>query len=478
MTTIFSDSPQSELLSALRAVVGERGLLQGGDMVAYETGARYGQGRALCVVRPASTDEVSKVVALCASRRVRLIPQGANTGLVGASTPDASGQQVLLSLGRLNRECRIDVDNRSVEVGAGVLLQDLNQRLEEAGLWFPIDLGANPSIGGMVAANTGGTRLIRYGDVRHNLLALEAVLFNPPGQVVRLGRALRKDNTGADLKQLLVGSSGSFGVITQATLEVHRRPQQSATALVVPTSDEAVMRLLLRLERELGDFLSAFEGIGANALRAAVAHVPNLRNPFAPEPVPDYAVLIELESSASPSHTGLDLQAALNAFLEEAFETDVSNAVIGSGEELWAIRHAISEGARHLGQLIAFDVSVPRSRIMAFCAEARALVATKYPGLVAVDFGHIADGGVHFNVAWPETAPTRADPANVRALRDDLYALAVDTHQGSFSAEHGIGPHNQAWYTRYTAAPVKHLAAAIQTLVDPERLCGAVDFGE
>lgn len=468
---------QQDMIDALKAIVGDRGMISGQDMAPYEVGARYGRGRAGCVVRPATTDEVSRVIELCVRHRAHLVLQGANTGLVGASTPDASGLQIVLSLERLRQQCVIDADNRSVSVDAGMLLQEVNEKLEAHGLWLPIDLGANPSIGGMIAANTGGTRLVRYGDVRHNLLSVEVVLFDPPGKVEQFGKALRKDNTGFDLKQLFVGTSGSGGVITQATLEVHPRPRQSASALVVPSSDEAVMALLRKLETELGDFLSAFEGMSGQAMRAAIEHVPSLRNPFAPEPLPDFAVLIELESCSSATYTGIDLQETLNRFLEDRFDQEIANAVIGSGHELWHLRHGITEGARSLGKMIAFDVSVPRSRIMQFCREARALVAQRYRQLTVVDFGHIADGGVHFNVVWPHDAQEPYDADKVRTLRDEIYALVVERFGGSYSAEHGVGPHNLAYYRKYTSPVAMSIAGQVQRHLDPQALCGVVDFG-
>ncbi|MEG2767273.1 MAG: FAD-binding oxidoreductase [Comamonas sp.] len=466
------------LAQALLPLVGERGLLQGSDMVSYEQGARYGQGKALCVIRPANVQEVQAVVRWCATHHIALVPQGANTGLVGSSTPDDSATQVVLSTSRLRNVCEVDAANRSVTVDAGITLQELNEKLEPHGLWFPIDLGANPSVGGMVAANTGGTRLIRYGDVRHNLLALQTVLLNPQGEVLDMGRALRKDNTGPDLKQLFVGTSGAGAIITRATLEVHRKPQQSATALVVPTSDEAVLQLLQALERDLGDYLSAFEGLSGHAMQAAIDHVPNLRNPFAPEPAPDFAILIELEAASSKAYTGLDLQDTLNLFLQDQFEQTIDNAVIGNGHELWHLRHSISEGARALGKPIAFDVSVPRSRIMDFCRAARAVVAQDFPFLHVVDFGHIADGGVHFNVIWRSDASQTYDPAVVSALRDRIYAMVVQDFAGSFSAEHGVGPHNVAYYRQYTPPPARRLAQGLRQLMDPQKLCGTVDFGD
>ena len=470
------DTDSQHIVDGLTKLVGDSGVRTGDDAAPYAKGARYGAGIALCVVRPASADQVSEVVKFCVAQAVHIVVQGANTGLVGSSSPDATGRQVILSTDRLNNVCAIDIGNRTATVDAGVSLQELNDSLEPHSFWFPVDLGANPMIGGMVSANTGGTRLIRYGDVRHNLLSLEVVLFDPPGEILTLGRPLRKDNTGFDLKQLFVGTSGVGGVITRATLEIHPLPQQSATALVVPTSDGAVMQLLAALESELGDFLAAFEGMSANAMQVAVDHIPNLRNPFAPEPMPDFAILIELESSCSSASTGLNLAEILNRFLEDKFESMISNAVIGSGKDLWRLRHSISEGARSVGKPIAFDVSVPRASIMAFRKVATDIVAKNFPFLTVIDFGHIADGGVHFNLVWPHSAARAFDAAVVNGLRDQIYAVVVEQFNGSFSAEHGVGPHNASYYQRYTDGSVKRIAGAIKHTLDPQGLCGNVNY--
>lgn len=467
----------AEFVEALRRLLGPAGLCEGDDMASHTQGARYGLGAALCVARPANAEEVSGVVRLCAQAGVQLVPQGANTGLVGASTPDASGRQIVLSLQRLRTVCAVDAANRSFTADAGVRLHEVNERLAAQGLCFPIDLGADPSIGGMVATNTGGTRLLRYGDVRRNLLAVQAVLLDPPGEIVHFGRALRKDNTGFDLKQLLAGTAGCGAVITRATFQAHPQVQQSATALVVPASDEAVIALLLALESAFGDFLSAYEGLSREAMQAAIAHVHGVRSPFGAGQAPEFAVLIELESSASPTYTGLDLQDALNRFLEDQFGALVADAVLGKGAELWALRHGVSEGARAWGRMIAFDVSVARGALMRFRREARALVAQRHPQVRVVDFGHVADGGLHFNLAWPDTGEGASDDAAVRRLRDDIYALVVEGFCGSFSAEHGIGPHNIDWYRRFTSPAELRLAGRIQALLDPRRLSGSVDYG-
>ncbi|MGC4027449.1 MAG: FAD-binding oxidoreductase [Steroidobacteraceae bacterium] len=468
--------PSVRDVTDLAAITGADGVLAGKDMQSYVTGIRYGQGKALCVVRPATGEQVSRIVALCVERHIGIVPQGANTGLVGASVPDASGRQVLLSLERLRGGFELDLPNRSVTVDAGMRLQELNARLESHGLWFPIDLGADPSIGGMIATNAGGTRLIRYGDVRHNLMAVEVVLFNPPGQRVRLGSPLRKDNTGWDLKQLFIGASGTTGIITRATLEVHPRPRQSATALVVPASEAAVNGLLAALEADFGDYLAAFEGMSGAAMHAAIDHIPNVRNPFAPDPAPEFAVLIELEAG-SPRYTGFDLQDVLDRFLADQYEATVSNAVVGGRADLWHLRHGITEGARNLGRIVAFDISVARSRIMEFRRAARALVEREFPHLTIIDFGHIADGGLHFNLVWPRESPAEYSAEAVRKLRMAIYALVVEQFGGSFSAEHGIGPHNVAVYEKYTSDTARWMAHGIKQLLDPLALCGAVDFG-
>jgi FAD/FMN-containing dehydrogenase len=474
-----SDTPTSpDLMVQLAAMLGPLGFLSdSADCARYVSGARYGQGQARAVLRPDTHEQVQQIVALCAAHAQPLVLQGANTGLVAASTPNSAGRQVVLSLERLKRHIEIDPVNRSVVVDAGVSLQELNEALAPHGLFFPIDLGANPSIGGMIAANTGGARLIKYGDVRHNLLGLRAVLMEPAGQELDCLHALRKNNTGPDLKQLLVGSSGAFGIITRAVLQVHRLPQQTATALVVPRDQAAVLQLLSSLEADCSEFLSAFEGISGAALAAVTRHIPGLANPFAPEPLPDYCVLIELSSAANPAICGIDLEAVLLRCLENLFGEVIENAVVGRGQDLWRIRHGISEALRHEGKMIAFDISMPRAQLVPFRQQALALLAERFPWLQAMDFGHWADGGCHFNLVWPHTATEAYQADTVSQVRDLIYDLVVHEYQGSFSAEHGVGPYNLAYYQRYTSIAAQALAGQMQTLLDPQRLLGQTWFG-
>lgn len=462
-------------LQQIAALLGPQGCLTDADARApYEHGPRYGAGTALCIARPADIAEAAELMRLCATEKIRILPQGANTGLVGAASPDASGSQLVLSMERIKGIIDIDPVDGVIQAWAGTRLSALNQALEPHGLCFPIDLGADPSVGGMLAANTGGARLIRYGDVRHNTLGLQALLMHPPGELLELGNRLRKNNTGPDWKQLFIGTAGSYGIITQAVLRAHALPRQRATALVVPASPAAALRLLQDAEREFSDFLSAFEGISHNALASVLRHLPQTSAPF--DPLPSYALLIEVSSSASAgAHFNLE-QLFMN-WLERHLEDAILDAVVDKPETLWRWRHAISDSVKQEGKVVAFDISVPRSRMTAFRDAALALVARDFCGAEVYDFGHWGDGGVHFNIA---IAPARQDEfptPRIEALRTALYDLVVQGYGGSFSAEHGIGPFNQHYYDRYLGQAQQSLAARLQPALDPQRLLGNVRFG-
>lgn len=448
------------------------------DTAAYETGARYGRGSAAAVVRPASTSEVQALARAAQAHGVRLVAQGANTGLVGGSSPDASGTQVVLSTERLKGAIEIDVINRSATVPAGTRLSELNQRLAEHGLFFPIDLGADPTIGGMIAANTGGARLLKYGDVRHNLLGVEAVLAEPAGEVLDLLQPLRKNNVGFDFKQLFVGTGGAFGIVTAAALQVHPLPQQTSCALIIPGTGDAVNTLIRLLDIEFADYLTSCEGISRAAAEAVVSHIEGVENPFEAMADADYAVLVEL-TAARPAGNGYpDLDALMLAFLEAHFGTVIGNAIVGKAEMLWKLRHAITESIRGLGSIVAFDLSVPRSRIATFRTVATRLVAEKYPWMRVFDFGHLGDGGIHLNMVWPDSDAPRYDSDVVERLRSDIYALTVREFSGSYSAEHGIGPYNAAYYQAFTAPAVLAHMGGMQSQFDPRMTLGRTWLGK
>lgn len=462
----------------LIGLLGESGVLHASpDTEKYERGYRYGSGRALAVARPATIAELRSVVRYAHANDLRIIAQGANTGLVGASTPDPSGSELVVSLDRLRGIEAVDAHNRTACALAGTRLSELNGAVARHELCYPIDLGSDPSLGGMVATNTGGSRLLRYGDVQRNLLGLEAVLADADATVLTDLQGLRKDNSGVDLKQLFVGTGGSFGIISRVQVELHRLPRQAAAALVTPTSHAAVPELLTLLETEAGEFLGAFEGMSANAMEAALAHNRRLRNPFSGGEIPPYAVLVELLSTVG--HDQLDLPELLAQLLGRAMEAReplLKDACIGRGEDFWALRHSISDGLRAAGAVIAFDISVPRSRLPDCRAELVACITEQYPQLRICDFGHCGDGGDHFNLVWPASAGA-CDAAVTEAVRELIYDRVVRGYGGSFSAEHGVGPHNIHYYRRYTSPVERAMAANLKRLCDPKGLLGRVDFG-
>ncbi len=468
---------RSGLERDLAGLVGEVGLVAPEDFARFEQAARYGGGRARAVVRPADTAEVSAILRYAYAHDLAVVPQGANTGLVAASTPDASGDQLALSLERLAGVETLDAPGRSAIVRAGTRLSVLNAAAEPKRLSFPIDLSADPSIGGMVATNTGGARLIRYGDVRHNLLGLEVVTADADASVISDLRGLRKNNTGLDLKSVMVGSGGALGVVTRACLNLHPLPRQTATALAVPMEHGMLPEVIRRLEEEAGEFLTAAEGMSRNAMTAAINHNPRLRSPFGATEPPPYALLVELSSTAGPD-SGVDVEAILMSVLGRCLEDDLlSDALVGRGGELWALRHSISEGLKAEGKVIALDLALPRSALPAFRAEMSAELAGRYPFLRLCDFGHIGDGGDHFNLVWPSDASAPYDEAMVGEVRDLIYDRAVQSHGGSFSAEHGLGPYNIDYYRRYASPTAQAAAAGIKRLFDPKGILGRIDFG-
>lgn len=409
---------------------------------------------------------------------IALVPQSGNTGLVSGSTPDDSGHQGVLSLDRLTAPFDVDRVNRTVKAGAGLRLSDLNGRLEESGLFFPIDLGADPRLGGMIATNTGGSRFLRYGDVRRNVLGLTVVLADVAGTVLDLSSSLRKNNTGVDWKQLFIGTCGAFGIVTECILNLEPAPKQSATALLVPASNEQVPTLLVAMEDALGSYLSAFEGMSGNAVSAAFHHVPSLRNPFQGGIVPDFVILAEISRSSPPREGEQPLDAVLEDVLAAIWEREdapLADAFVGPPHEIWALRHALSEGVKHSGRLIAFDLSFRRGDIMVFLAHMKAEMPKHFADVTICDFGHIGDGGVHFNLVVAKDDARLADPAFEPSLRDWVFTVAVEKIGGSFSAEHAIGRKNQAFYDRYTPEHIRQLAAGLKTITSPGPL-GAMTF--
>jgi FAD/FMN-containing dehydrogenase len=430
----------------------------------YQSGARGDSGRAAFVMRPETTGEVSRCTAFCHQHNIVCVPQSANTGLVGASVPDASGTQAVLSLERLRGEFKPDLANRSVCVGAGWRLSGLNGRLAEHGLFLPVDLGADPMVGGMIATNTGGSRFLRYGDMRRQVLGLTVVLADEQGSVLRLGSAARKNNIGPDWKQHFIGTSGQFGIVTEAILSLEPLPQQQAVALLVPADDQAIISLLQFIERKTGSLLSAYELMSGATIHYALQHAPMLRNPFAGETIPAVALLVELTRTSALNRWETPLDEVLEQVLTEAWElpeAPLADVILGQAGSFWALRHALSEGVKAAGTLFAFDLGFTRADAVRFRAEMQQTLPQHFPDIEICDFGHIGDGGLHFNLVCHDKTIAQ-QPGYEQALRDWVMTQAVERFAGSFSAEHGIGPKNQRYYQRYVPEAIRALRIVSQ----------------
>jgi len=460
------------LLDTLRQTVGAAHVLTDGDLAAYEQDWRRRQrGRALAVVRPASTAEVAAVVRACAAAGTSIVPQGGNTGLSVGSTPDTSGTQVVLSLARMNRVRGIDADNLSMTVEAGCVLQSVQEGAAQAGLLFPLSLAAEGSctIGGNLATNAGGTQVLRYGNARELCLGLEVV--TPQGEVWDGLSGLRKDNTGYDLRDLLVGSEGTLGIITAATLKLHAQPVARLTAWAAVPSMQAAVQLLGLAHRHLGAGLTGFEAMGQFALSLVVRHMPQLRVPFAGLEGAPWCVLLENSDSESEEHA----RARFEHLMELAFEDGcVLDAVvaesIAQARELWHVRESIPLAQAQEGLNIKHDISVAASRIPEFVAHTDALLAREVPGARLVTFGHLGDGNLHYNVQAPEGGDAAAFLREQEPRVNELVYDAVAAHGGSFSAEHGVGALKAETLVRYKSPVALGMMRAIKQALDPQGL--------
>jgi FAD/FMN-containing dehydrogenase len=462
----------SDFLTTLRNLVGPAHVMTEGDLSAYERDWRGRlHGKALAVVRPASTDEVAAVVRACAAFGVPMVPQGGNTSLSVGSTPDTSGREVVLSLTRMHAVRGIDQANLTMTVEAGCVLQNVQAAAESAGLLFPLSLAAEGSctIGGNLGTNAGGTQVLRYGNTRELCLGLEVV--TPQGDIWHGLKGLRKDNTGYDLRNLMIGSEGTLGVITAATLKLFPRPAARLTAWAAVPSMEQAVALLSLAQRSLGADLTGFEVMGQFALSLVAKHMPQLRVPFVEQEGVQYAVLLENSDSESEDHA----RARFEALLEAAFEAGcVLDAVvaenIAQAQQLWHIRESIPLAQAQEGLNIKHDISVPISRIPAFVADTDVLLAREIPGVRLVNFGHLGDGNLHYNVQAPEGGDAAAF---LREREDDVNKLvygAAAKFGGSFSAEHGVGALKVDTLNQYQSPVALAMMRSIKQALDPHNL--------
>ena len=462
------------LISVLRAAIGEAHVLTHedpqSDLSAWENDWRKrAQGRALAVVRPGNTAEVAAVVKACAAAGASIVPQGGNTGLVVGSVPDDSGTQVVLSLGRMQAVRALDAANLTVTVEAGCILQNLQAAAENAGFLFSLSLAAEGSctIGGNLATNAGGTQVVRYGNARDLCLGLEVVTAQ--GDIWHGLTGLRKDNTGYDLRDLFIGSEGTLGIITAATMKLYPQPAAQLTAWAAVPSLEDAVALLGLAHQKLSAGLTGFEVMGQFALSLVNKHFPTLRMPLWEQS--PYCVLLENSDSESEAHA----RAQLEGLLETAFEQGtVSDAVvaesIAQANGLWHIRESIPLAQAEEGLNIKHDISIPVSRIPAFCAETDTLLQREIPGVRLVNFGHLGDGNLHYNVQAPEGGDAAAFLRDQEAQVNTLVFQQVLKFEGSISAEHGVGSLKADTLPHYKDPVALAMMRSIKQALDPNNL--------
>ncbi len=460
--------PDKELfLSALRSIVGAPHVLTEGDLSAWELDWRKREhGKALAVVRPANTDEVARVVQACTAERISLVPQGGNTGMVVGSTPDASGTQVVLSLTRMQRIRKLDAANLTVTVEAGCVLQTLQEACEKEGFLFPLSLAAEGSctIGGNLATNAGGTQVVRYGNTRELCLGLEGVTAQ--GEVWSGLTGLRKDNTGYDLRHLFIGSEGTLGVITAATLKMYPMPKSMLTAYASVSSLDAAVELLGMAHKHLSAGLTGFEVMGQFALSLVRKHFPQQRVPFAGED--PFCVVLEVSDHDSEAHA----RGLLEALLEDALQDGcVLDAVVAENlsqaRALWHIRESIPLAQAQEGLNIKHDISIAVSRIPDFVRETDAAIAAAHPGARMVNYGHLGDGNLHYNVQAPEGTDAEAFLREQEKPINTIVYAQVDRYNGSISAEHGIGTLKRHKLAEHKSPVALGLMRAIKQALDP-----------
>ncbi len=455
------------LLQELQNAVGASHVLTEGDLSAWVQDWRgRWRGKPLAVVRPGSTAEVAAVLRLCAAHGTSVVPQGGNTGLVGGGVPDTSGRQVLLSLQRLNRLRGIDAANLTLTAEAGCVLQSLQEAAQAQGLLLPLSLAAEGSctIGGNLATNAGGTQVLRWGNARDLCLGLEVVTAG--GEVWPGLSGLRKDNTGYDLRDLFIGSEGTLGVITAATLKLAPLPAATTTALAACATLDDCVALLSRARAYLGAGLTGFEVMGAFALELVARHFPALPRPL---PAAAWAVLLEHSDTESEAHSRERFEAVLGAALESGIVSDAVVAEnLAQSQALWHLRESIPLAQAEEGLNIKHDISVPVSAIPAFVAQADSALQAAYPGVRLVNFGHLGDGNLHYNVQAPVGADGERFLAEEEHRVNTIVFDIVATFGGSFSAEHGIGALKRDELALRKSAVALALMRQIKAALDPQ----------
>jgi FAD/FMN-containing dehydrogenase len=454
------------ILDDLRACFDGKLLIQAEDVEPFLIDWRKNwHGTALAVVIPDSVQDVANIVKWCAANEIRIVPQGGNTGQSGGSVPPENGHNIVLSLTRLNAIRALDPTNNTITVDAGCILQTVQEAAAESNRLYPLSLGAEGSctIGGTLATNAGGTGVLRYGNARDLCLGLEVVTAD--GEIWDGLKALRKDNSGYDLRDLFIGSEGTLGIITGAVLKLFPKPAAQLVAFVGIASPHNAMALFEMARARYDTALTGFELMSDRCLGLVIKHQPGSRSPLT-SPSPWY-LLIEF----SDLHSADNCRAALEGLLEEGLSVGwVDDAVIAEtltqSTALWGLREGISAAQGSEGKAIKHDIAVPVSRIAAFIEDAQTAVHRAYPDIRPVTFGHLGDGNLHFNFS----SAVGADQESFFARQDAINHIVHDivrSYSGTISAEHGLGVLRRDEAHAHRSPIEKRLMAAIKAALDP-----------
>ncbi len=466
---VISAMPDAALLNRLRAIAGDRGYLEGTDTEPYLRDARdLYEGATPIVLRPGTTRETADIVAACAAAGVSIVPQGGNTGYCGGSIPDDNGEQIVLSLSRMNRIRDVDPANDTMTVESGCVLASVQEAAEAVDRLFPLSLGAEGScqIGGNLSTNAGGIAVLRYGNMRDLVLGLEAIL--PDGSVWNGLRRLRKDNTGYDLKHLFIGAEGTLGIITAAVLKLFPKPGDSVIALVAIPDPAAALALLSRLRVATGDSVDSFEYIHRHCIDLVLEHVEDTTDPL--EAVHPHYALFECGVGGQETNLTARIEETLAGAFEDGQILDATIATSArQADALWRLRETIPEAQKNAGAGLKHDVSVPLTAVATFLERATAETEIAVPGARVIPFGHMGDGNIHFNISRDPATDGATLFDKQHAIETTVHDIAVDLG-GSFSAEHGIGQLKKHELTRYKSNTELDLMKTVKDAIDPEGL--------
>lgn len=457
-------------IDELRTLVDANSIIdQPQDMAAFLTDWRGRfNGRAAAIVQPRTTEETARIVQLCARQAVPIVVQGGNTGLVGGATPDASGKALVLCTRRMDRIRRVDTDDDTITVEAGCVLQRVQEAAMAHNRLFPLSLAAQGSctIGGNLATNAGGTQVLRYGNARDLTLGLEVVLAS--GQIWEGLRGLRKDNSGYDLKQLFIGSEGTLGVITAATLKLFALPRARAVSLLALPNFSAAIKVLQRARAAAGPALTAFEVISGPCVKLVGRILGQQRRPFVQEY--PWLVLLEWSGYEDESLAALQCERLCAAAMQAAEATDaVISHSLSDCESLWRLREAIPEAQARNGGNVKHDISLPLASMELFVRETEAALYALCPQLQVLVFGHLGDGNLHFNVGTQEGIPVDVAFGREKLINDIVYS-AVVRWGGSISAEHGLGQLRRDLAQRVKPPLELEMMRGIKQVLDPQGL--------